>query len=503
MGPMTLLRLQEAMYVLDVSGDTDERFAMSGRQSFTVSGATDVTILLRRCVAKLTLNVTTAGAFTDFELRSCQVTGVPSCVPFFAESKPTADSEVTSFPKSVLSGRSYSVVLYLPENAQGEVPDITDPRQRSRENAPQYATCIHLEGEASGRKVDYYIYPGSNVTTSFDILRNCHYNLDVTISGANATDMRLSTLGATFTELPRTCCVGDDIFTEMRVESTDPDGRYTLTVEQEKGEGTITFDGAAMTTGIPVALPGGAGIKTARIGYCPTVAGEAVLTFVLRDAYDYEIRRTLTTEAVEKPSLDVTLTPPSAIVVGNPATFTLEISGSDDAAISTFTCSDPQAVFVFPAGTGLGGNEAMLGNGTHSFLLDTRVTGDLTVTVRVSDGSGHSVQRQCTVTSRYPKFSAMVQTMSSAALYSDSPMTLIIRSTEYAGDYTVSYTTTSTNCRVSYGGSMLRPDSPVTLEAGQHIFTANSSYAERTEFIFTITDIYGQSQQAQASITWR
>ena len=295
MGPMTLLRLQEAMYVPDVSGDTDERFAMSGRQSFTVSGATDVAILLRRCVAKLTLNVTTAGAFTDFELRSCQVTGVSSCVPFFAESKPTADSEVTSFPKSVLSGRSYSVVLYLPENTQGEVPGITDPRQRSRENAPQYATCIHLEGEASGRKVDYYIYPGSNVTTSFDILRNRHYNLDVMISGANATDMRLSTLGATFTELPRTCSVGDDIFTEMRVESTDPDGRYTLTVEQEKGEGTITFDGMAMTTGIPVALPGGAGIKTARIGYCPTVAGEAMLTFVLRDAYDYEIRRTLTT----------------------------------------------------------------------------------------------------------------------------------------------------------------------------------------------------------------
>ena len=68
----------------------------------------------------------------------------------------------------------------------------------------------------------------------------------------------------------------------------------------------------------------------------------------------------------------------------------------------------------------------MLGNGTHGFLLDTRVTGDLTVTVRVSDGSGHSVQRQCTVTSRYPKFSAMIRTMSSAALYSDSPMTLII-----------------------------------------------------------------------------
>lgn len=181
------------------------------------------------------------------------------------------------------------------------MPGISDPQQRSRENAPQYATCIHLEGEASGCKVDYYIYPGSNATTSFDILRNRHYNLDVMISGANAADMRLSTLGVAFTELPQTCSVGDNIFTEMRVESTDPDGRYTLTVEQAKGEGTITFDGMAMTTGIPVTLPGGAGTKTARIGYCPTVAGEAVLTFVLRDAYDYEIRRTLTTEAVENP----------------------------------------------------------------------------------------------------------------------------------------------------------------------------------------------------------
>ena len=157
-----------------------------------------------------------------------------------------------------------------------------------------------------------------------------------------------------------------------------------------------------------------------------------MLTFVLRDAYDYEIRRRLTTEAVEKPSLDVTLTPPSAIVVGNPATFTLEISGSDDTAISTFTCSDPQAVFVFPAGTGLVGNEAMLGNGTHNFLLDTRATGDLTVTVRVSDGSSQSVQQQCTVTSRYQNFSALIRTKSSAANKSASTMTQNNPSPEYA-----------------------------------------------------------------------
>lgn len=120
MGPMTLLRLQEAMYVPDVSGDTDERFAMSGRQSFTVSGATDVAILLRRCVAKLTLNVTTAGAFTDFELRSCQVTGVPSCVPFFAESKPTADGGVTSFRRAFFPDAATPLFFTFPKTLRAK-----------------------------------------------------------------------------------------------------------------------------------------------------------------------------------------------------------------------------------------------------------------------------------------------------------------------------------------------------------------------------------------------
>ena len=103
----------------------------TGYRDYTTTLPEACLLYTSRCVAKLTLNVTTAGAFTDFELRSCQVTGVPSCVPFFAESKPTADGGVTSFPKSVLSGRSYSVVLYLPENAQGEVPGISDPQQLS------------------------------------------------------------------------------------------------------------------------------------------------------------------------------------------------------------------------------------------------------------------------------------------------------------------------------------------------------------------------------------
>ena len=82
-------------------------------------------------------------------------------------------------------------------------------------------------------------------------------------------------------------------------------------------------------------------------------------------------------------------------------------------------------------------------------------------------------------------------------------MTLTIRSTEYSGDYTVSYTTTASDCRVSYNGTSLAPGECMTLGTGQHTFTANSSCAERTAFTFTVTDAFGQSYEAQASITWR
>lgn len=480
-----------------------QRLAMAARHSFIVAGATTVHVGLVRLAARLTLNVSTAEAFAGFTLRSVQVAGVPRGMTPFAAGRPASDGEVTAWPRHELAGRSCSATFYLPENVQGEVSSITDPRQRSRAHVPEYATCIHIEGEASGRKVDYYIYPGGNTTSNFDILRNRRYTLDVTISGVNTLDMRLSTLGMELSSLPETCYVGEEVFSDLQVESTDPAGVYRLAFKPGAEGDEATLDGAPLTPGTFVPLFLGADIHTARIGYRPMTAGLTRPEFVLCDGYGYEMSRTLQTEAAEKPSLGVTLTPPSAVIVGRSAIFTLEIGGCDGTAVCAFACSDPQSVFAFPAGTELGSDRAVLGNGLHDILLDTRTVGELTVSVQASDGGGRVVQRECTVTSRYPRSSALVRTVATANLYSDSPMTLTIRSTEYSGDYTVSYTTTASDCRVSYNGTSLAPGECLTLGTGQHTFTANSSCAERTAFAFTVTDAFGQSHEAQASITWR
>lgn len=478
------------------------RLAMAARHSFTIAGAATVHVGLVRLAARLTLNVSTAEAFADFTLRSVQVAGVPRGMTPFAAGRPASDGELTAWPRHELAGRSYSDTFYLPENAQGDVTGIADERERSRTNAPAYATRIHIEGETSGRKIDYYIYPGGNTTSNFDILRNRRYRLDVTISGVNTVDMRLSTLGMELSPLPETCYVGEEVFSDLRVESTDPAGAYRLAFKPGAEGDEATLDGAPLTPGAFVPLFRGADTHTARIGYRPMTAGHTRPEFVLCDSYGYEMSRTLLTEAAEKPSLDITLTPPSAVIAGTPTVFTLEVGGCDDAAVCTFACSDPQSVFVFPAGTELDSDRAVLGNGLHNFLLDTRTVGELTVTVQASDG-GRVVQRECSVTSRYPKSSALMRTVASANLYSDSPMTLTIRSTEYSGDYTVSYSTTASDCRVSYNGTSLAPGESLTLGTGQHTFTANSSCAERTVFAFTVTDAFGQSYEAQGSITWR
>lgn len=478
------------------------RLAMAARHSFTIAGATTVHVGLVRLAARLTLNVSTSEAFADFTLRSVQVAGVPRGMTPFTEGRPASDGELTAWPRHEIAGRSYSDTFYLPENAQGDVTGIADERERSRTNAPAYATWIHIEGESSGRKIDYYIYPGGNTTSNFDILRNRRYRLDVTISGVNTMDMRLSTLGMELSPLPETCYVGEEVFSELQIESTDPAGTYRLAFKPGTEGDEATLNGAPLTPGAFVLLFCGADIHTARIGYRPMTAGQTRPEFVLCDSYGYEMSRTLLTEAVCKPSLEITLTPPSAVIAGTPAVFTLEVGGCDGSAVCTFACSDPQSVFVFPAGTELDNDRAVLGNGLHDILLDTRTVGELTVTVQASDG-GRVVQRECTVTSRYPKSSALVRTVATANLYSDSPMTLTIRSTEYSGDYTVSYTTTASDCRVSYNGTSLAPGECLTLGTGQHTFTANSSCAERTAFVFTVTDAFGQSYEAQASITWR
>jgi len=204
--------------------------------------------------------------------------------------------------------------------------------------------------------------------------------------------------------------------------------------------------------------------------------------------------------------LEAELTPPSAFVVGVSAQCNLALSGTDspDPMTALLTCSDPQIMFTFPNGERItSGSAVSLLSGTHGISFTPRAAGSLTVTLRVTDGFGQSVERSFTQEVRYPKSTALLRTQASAYPYSNSPMTLTVSSKEYEGDYTVSCTVTGEECQVVYNDSVLQPDECITLRAGTHTFTATSYSSGRSTFVFTVTDSYGQSTTARGSITWK
>ena len=204
--------------------------------------------------------------------------------------------------------------------------------------------------------------------------------------------------------------------------------------------------------------------------------------------------------------LEAELTPPSALVVGVSAQCNLALSGTDspDPMTALLTCSDPQIMFTFPNGERItSGSAVSLLSGTHGISFTPRTAGSLTVTLRVTDGFGQSIERSFTQEVRYPKSTALLRTQASAYPYSNSPMTLTVSSKEYEGDYTVSCTVTGEECQVVYNDSVLQPDECITLRAGTHTFTATSYSSGRSTFVFTVTDSYGQSTTARGSITWK
>lgn len=204
--------------------------------------------------------------------------------------------------------------------------------------------------------------------------------------------------------------------------------------------------------------------------------------------------------------LEAELTPPTVLVTGLSTRYTLTLSGTDSPEPMSvrIVCSDPQVVFTLPDGRHVtSGATASFLCGAHEIALTPRAMGGLTVTTRVTDCLGESVERAFYKEVRYPKSLAFLRTMSAATVYSDSPLTLRISTTEYDGDYSVSYTASGQACQISYGNTTIYPDEHVTLRAGSHVFTATAYNAGTTDFTFTVTDSYGQSTTARGTITWK
>ena len=160
-------------------------------------------VSLTRMVAKLgfTCNVSltnTSDAFTLTSVRLYSVTNVAQMnTPtgtYPANSSTDASKYINYTAESYTAGST--LTWYIPENLRGTVSTITTEQDKNKTNAPDYSTYIELEGiytpnGETAEYVTYRIYPGANMTTSFDISRNTYYSISMTIKGMNEVDSRV------------------------------------------------------------------------------------------------------------------------------------------------------------------------------------------------------------------------------------------------------------------------------------------------------------------------
>ena len=183
------------------------------------AGATKVEVDLKRMVAKIDFTITVDASAPDelnLTLKSAQLEYVSNQTTFKA---PTAGSDrvqpaaaednffgkdaefvygtaaTINVTKSTAGGAT--LTWYVPENLAGQESSIGDkPKLKGPDKAPAYSTRIVVKGTATYKgapntDVSFYIYPGANATTDFNIERNKVYSISSNIKNINTADNRV------------------------------------------------------------------------------------------------------------------------------------------------------------------------------------------------------------------------------------------------------------------------------------------------------------------------
>lgn len=216
------------------------------------SGGTLPAIEVRRCVAKISYDITINPL--DIELESVQFRSIPATVSLFAlEERPSESSEnyIDGHPVP-LSGSQAAGNFYMLPNPQGENLSITDQRDKNAANAPIYASYMLIRTTKGNKVQTYSVYLGKNNTSDFNIRANTHYRFKVTILGDGEIDSRVTTYSVTVSDDFDSSRIGDYCICQgvnhlqLHVESTNADPKLTGQIELLAGNGSdFYFDETA------------------------------------------------------------------------------------------------------------------------------------------------------------------------------------------------------------------------------------------------------------------
>lgn len=193
MGGMTESELIRYKYSVD--GMVDD-IPMTASMNVSILGAMTLpTLEVTRAAAKIAYTISVDAAVSEnIKLRSVQFCNVPRSTVLFG-ANPSSTDKGEYYDADVVNidnDKTYSEVFYMLENCQGEVESITDPRDKSPENAPVCATYMRIVAEGADKVLEYTVYLGENSTSNFDVRRNTKHTMNLVIKGENEIDNRVT-----------------------------------------------------------------------------------------------------------------------------------------------------------------------------------------------------------------------------------------------------------------------------------------------------------------------
>ena len=203
-----------------------------------------IQVSVKRNAAKIAYNITVAPD-KEIEILSVQLCSMPNkdyliCEEQMDLTDPSYgfyDSEVRILPEGA---KSASGLFYMLSNRRGENSTIKDQKQKNAENAPENASFFRIRGRSGENKiVDYIVYLGANNTSDFNVWPNEAHTYNITLSGDNETDTRISSYTLDITDWwPRKYNVPDNDYGGLDIYVTNKsDYTFTGTLKVMKGDG--------------------------------------------------------------------------------------------------------------------------------------------------------------------------------------------------------------------------------------------------------------------------
>ena len=410
LGNMTRAQVEQSARTVggEAALETGSALPLSAKTSFSVKAAMTVPVVLRRIVACIELNLSVAPQQRErIAPRSVQILSAPRLAAYFADNAPSEDDAVTDYASRSITGHSYNGTFYVPENLQGTVAGITDPTQKAPDKAPEQATCIHIEAvNQTGRKLDYFIYPGENDTGNFDIRRNRRYIVHATVMGENTIDTRVSTTDVVLGSVKPSYRPDEPLSTELRLLTVNnPDPSYSFSYRIYEGAASeLRIQGRPLAQNTPLPVDFSGSEYRLPILYTQAAPGEVRIGLSVTDGYGYSVEKELRATYKAPEPIVADLSSLAGSVCHTAQSFTLDLSEREYEGSFGVVCELAEGAGTLAYGTAsntiTGGRRLTLPAGNHTFFFTGTQSGPALIRFTLNDTNGQSltVERSVTMT---------------------------------------------------------------------------------------------------------